>query len=85
MVIFVYYLCKKFYRDKLVNVCESIFFVVLIVIVIFSLVEVMLVFEGVEVSGFVEIVFWVFEWVELILFVVVFVCLCVFIFLVVLL
>lgn len=77
MVIFVHHLCKKPYRDKLANACESTSLVALIVIATFSLAEATLVSEGVEVSGPVETVFRVFEWIELTLLAVVPACLCV--------
>ena len=77
MAIFAHHLCKKPYRDNLANACESISLVALIVIATSSLAEASLVSEGVEVSGPVQTVFQVFEWIELTLLAVAPACLCV--------
>ena len=77
MAIFVHHLCKKPYRDNIANACESISLVALIAIATFSLAEASLVSEGIEVSGPVETVFRVFEWIELTLLAVAPACLCV--------
>ena len=77
MAIFVHHLCKKPYRDNIANACESISLVALIAIATFSLAEASLVSEGIEVSGPVETVFRVFEWIELTLLAIAPACLCV--------
>ena len=76
MAIFMHHLCKKPYRDTIVNACESISLVALVVIATFSLTEASLVSEGIEVSGPVKTVFRVFEWIELALLVAAPACLC---------
>lgn len=84
MAIFVHHLCKKPYRDTIANACESISLVALIIIATFSLAEASLVSEGIEVSGPVETVFQIFDWIELALLSVAPTCLSVLIFLTVL-